>query len=310
MSPWMLKMDSPCLDKEERNRTARSGSELLVNVYRSDRRSSSPEPYPFPFLPTPSAALYSPGEVDWPRHDVQIHQKRDDFRGQEAVDAVQLQLSTRIEDFRIASLLLPHVHVVDLVEGDAALKVMVGDVVRRCLPKLSDVVGDHLGIFADGLDPQDLISVLPLQPLPDRVPPRLRHVGPIQNSHLPPPVQIADGIVQGTGQELHARGRVLLVGGVEELGGLLVPVLVLAVPGQTEHTRAIVDPPEVPRHLPGDVGLPPCWQSDDANQELSSLHVPRVQKVRLDRETLLVVVLQPPGVRRRADVGAVRVRKV
>ena len=53
-----------------------------------------------------------------------------------------------------------HVHIVLLVKGDAALKVVVRHVVGGGLPKLRHVVRDHPRVLADGLDPQRLVPVL------------------------------------------------------------------------------------------------------------------------------------------------------
>lgn len=43
------------------------------------------------------------GEIDGARHDVQVHQKRDDFRGQKPVNVVQVQLTPGIVDFGVTA---------------------------------------------------------------------------------------------------------------------------------------------------------------------------------------------------------------
>ena len=60
-------------------------------------------------------------------------------------------------------------------------------------------------------------------------------------------------------------------------------------PGQGEGPRAVVNPPQVSGHLPGDVGLSGAGEADHDHQKLAALAVPLVEEVRLGGEVTVWV---------------------
>jgi hypothetical protein len=222
--------------------------------------------------------LAVPREIHRARASVQVHHERHDLRRQISADTSDFKPRSAFPHFYVSSLARLDRLVMLFVMLDALFELVDSDEVRRRLHRL-DVLS-NCDVVADALQPQHAEAVFLRHAVLDPGASLHRAEGAVHDRDLAASVQVPHHVLQRLRQELIAQRDVRLVRKVKEIR-LLSADSALSVLGQREHFRAVVDPPQVPRHFARDVRLASTRQPHRHNEQLAASSMSGVQQIRL-----------------------------